>query len=211
MRTGQILKTGVSGLGLFVAVILTGCENGTSSAQTDQSMTGGNELSAIPDVVPPSARIGNIASAEIQPTEGSDVTGTATFAAVDNGLMITMELTGVAAGPHGVHLHQQGDCSAPDASSAGGHFSPDGDPHGSPESASGQHHAGDLGNLMADAAGTAEFKLTDPELALAGEYGVTGRAVIVHERADDLSSQPSGDAGRRVACGVIEYGSNLTG
>lgn len=113
--------------------------------------------------------------------------------------------TASAGGPLGagstavaVHVHEFGDCTASDTKSAGEHFAPEGDPHGGPRAPA--HHAGDLGNLEADATGKAHLDLTvdAPERGM-----LLGRAVIVHQKEDDLESQPSGNAGARIACGVI--------
>lgn len=111
---------------------------------------------------------------------------------------------GLEPGTHGLHIHEHGDCSAPDGSSAGAHFAPDGDPHGAPRDAADAHHAGDLGNVTATEGGMAEKRMTDDELSLTGTYGVLGRAVVVHQGEDDLVSQPSGNSGDPVACGVIQ-------
>lgn len=154
---------------------------------------------------PPAAKIGNVAMAELQPVGDSGVEGTATFVPLKDALRIEVSVTGLSGGRHGLHIHEHGDCSAPDASSAGGHFSPAADPHGAPQDPRRQHHAGDLGNFEADADGAARVRREDSELALIGEYGIVGKAIIVHSRPDDFVSQPGGDAGDRVACGVIEW------
>jgi Cu-Zn family superoxide dismutase len=185
------------GIGVFAAGIISGCEPG-------------NGVQAIGADLPPSARIGNVASAELEPVGNGSAAGTVTFARVGEALRIDAMITGVAEGEHGLHLHETGDCSAPDASSAGEHFSPGQDPHGAPSDAPEQHHAGDLGNLTAGPDGTAQLSHDDPELTLIGEYGVVGRAVIVHRLADDLTSQPSGNAGDPIACGVIVWGPDVS-
>jgi Cu-Zn family superoxide dismutase len=103
---------------------------------------------------------------------------------------------------HGFHVHEKGDCSAPDGMSAGGHFNPTGKPHGNP--ASTDHHAGDMPALVADAAGNATLQTELAPMSVGG--GVTdivGKAVIVHKDADDYTTQPTGNSGARVACGVI--------
>lgn len=143
------------------------------------------------------------AEATISPTEGNDVRGTVNFRAETDAIRIVGQLTGLEEGKHGLHVHEKGDCSAPDASTAGGHFAPDADPHGAPSAEVGQHHVGDLGNVEVDEEGTATFDVSDPEMSLSGENSVVGRALIVHAGADDFESQPSGDAGDRVGCGVI--------
>lgn len=144
------------------------------------------------------------AVAELKPTEGSAVVGTVTFTSEDGGVRVVAVIEGLVPGLHGFHVHEVGDCSAPDASSAGGHFNPHGAPHGGPEVPPGERHAGDLGNLQADASGTAQYERLDQLLSLSGPDSIVGKAVIVHAKADDLTTQPAGDAGSRLACGVIQ-------
>jgi Cu-Zn family superoxide dismutase len=143
------------------------------------------------------------AIAVLAPTAGQQVRGTIRFHRDGDTVHVTGEITGLtASAKHGFHVHEFGDCSAPDGASAGGHFAPEGHPHGAPDPAT--HHAGDLGNVTADASGTARVDVTVPGLSLVGgDRALVGRAVIVHAKPDDLTSQPSGDAGARVACGVI--------
>lgn len=145
------------------------------------------------------------AEAEIASASDSDVGGTIRFNQDGELLRIEGQLVGLSPGRHGLHIHTEGDCSAPDASSAGGHFAPDDDPHGSPREPDERHHVGDLGNFVADENGVAEVSKTDLEMTLApAEDTIAGRAVIIHAEADDLASQPSGDAGARVGCGVVQ-------
>lgn len=106
------------------------------------------------------------------------------------------------ASTHAVHVHAVGDCSAPDAKSAGGHFAPYGAPHGDP-AITRQHHVGDLGNVEASAQGQANASFESALMAFSGPASVLNKAVIVHAGADDFSSQPAGAAGARIACGVI--------
>ena len=102
---------------------------------------------------------------------------------------------------HGFHVHEKGDCSAPDATSAGGHFNPGGAPHGAPPA---RHHAGDMPSLMADAQGNAQASFTiDGNLAGDAASAFVGKAVIVHAMPDDYTTQPTGNSGARIACGVI--------
>ena len=143
-----------------------------------------------------------VATATLTPTQGHDVKGTVTFTKVDNGVRVVADITGLTPGEHGFHVHEKGDCSAPDGSSAGGHFNPTGMPHGGPDSE--KHHIGDLGNLTADASGKATLDRVFTFLELSGTNSIVGCGLVVHQGADDLTSQPSGDAGARVACGVIE-------
>jgi Cu-Zn family superoxide dismutase len=120
------------------------------------------------------------------------------------GVHFTGTVTGLPPGQHGFHIHETGDCSAPDASSAGGHFNPTGAPHGAPSAA--EHHAGDLGNIEANAEGQAEVNIHANGVSLeeAAPNSIKGKAVIVHAAADDLQTQPTGNAGARLACGVIQ-------
>lgn len=104
---------------------------------------------------------------------------------------------------HGFHVHQFGDTSAEDGTSAGGHYNPGNDPHGAPDDPQAQHHAGDLGNIQANAQGIAEFTKTVDFVSLRGDRGILGRAIVVHGGADDFTSQPSGDAGPRIGLGTI--------
>ena len=114
---------------------------------------------------------------------------------------VRVALTGFEPGTrHGFHVHETGDCSAPDGTSAGGHFNPDGHDHGLPEASA--RHAGDLGNVEADAEGNVDAEMRFTDLHLDGEHGIGGRAVILHANADD-GGQPTGNAGPRIACGVI--------
>ncbi len=117
-------------------------------------------------------------------------------------MRVKVELTGLKPGPHGFHIHETGDCSADDFTSAGGQFNPHEDQHGAPTDA--QHHAGDFGNVEASAKGVVSMELEmDVVLKPGAPDSVTGKAVVVHAGADDLKSQPSGAAGPRVACGVV--------
>lgn len=143
------------------------------------------------------------ATAVLEPTEGNNVSGTVTFMQMDNGVHVIANLTGLSEGAHGFHVHETGDCSASDATSAGGHFNPDGSPHGAPTDPEGQRHMGDLGNVEAGADGAANYERVDELLAMSGPNSIVGKAVIVHSDPDDLESQPTGEAGDRLACGVI--------
>jgi Cu-Zn family superoxide dismutase len=138
---------------------------------------------------------------QLAPTRGNDVRGTVTFEPAGDGVRVTAHIEGLAAGDHGFHLHQKGDCSAPDASSAGDHWNPAMQPHGGPDSP--PHHAGDLGNITADASGMAHLDREVKGLSLDGPESLRGRSVVVHAKADDLKTQPSGNSGPRLACGVV--------
>lgn len=141
------------------------------------------------------------AIAILLPTQGSNVTGVVKFTKVDGGVRVEAHVEGLTPGVHGFHVHEYGDLSAPDGTSAGGHFNPQGHDHGAPDGD--KRHVGDLGNLEADEDGHAHYDRVDSELALSGAHSIIGRGIVVHEKADDLKSQPTGDAGGRVAVGVI--------
>src|SRR6185436_18273527 len=133
------------------------------------------------------------------------VTGKVTFTQTADGIEVVAELTGLAPGKHGFHVHEFGDCSMADGKCAGGHFNPEGMPHAGPDDA--KRHVGDLGNLEADGQGHATYKRTDSMIKLSGPHSVIGRALIVHAKPDDFKTQqPPGNAGDRIGCGVIGIG-----
>lgn len=169
---------------------------------TPQSMTATPE-STPPTQTPTQSRMG-ASTAVLASTAGNTAAGTLSLSTDGGGVRITGELTGLSStGEHGFHIHEKGDCSAPDASSAGGHFNPAGTPHGRPDS--GQHHAGDMYNIVADAEGNARVDALAAGVMLGGGSGtdVVGKAIVLHKKADDYTSQPAGDSGDRIACGVI--------
>jgi Cu-Zn family superoxide dismutase len=137
----------------------------------------------------------------IQPLGGSKVAGKVVLTQVAGGVEVNAEVTGLTPGAHGFHVHEFGDCSMADGTCAGAHFNPTGAPHGGPDDA--RRHAGDLGNVKADESGKAIYKRVDKMLTLNGPSSIIGRSIIVHAAADDLKTQPSGNAGARVGCGVI--------
>lgn len=151
-----------------------------------------------PGAIPPQG-----ATAVLQPRSDSSATGTVSFTPVgDNKLRVEAVVRGLTPGEHGFHIHEAGDCSAPDASSARGHFNPSKKHHG--YYANPEHHAGDLPNLVADNSGNAKYVADIPNLYLAtGPIGIINRSVVIHADPDDYRSQPAGNSGKRVACGVI--------
>lgn len=160
-------------------------------AQSDQHQDERSERSTTPDAV-----------ARLMPTEGNTAQGTVSFVSVDGGVRVKADISGLSPDSlHGFHVHEIGDCSAPDATSAGDHYNPHDTDHGAP--GADQHHVGDLGNLEADRNGRAMLEQVFPFLSLSGEHSIVSRAVIVHIDPDDLHSQPTGNAGARIACGVI--------
>lgn len=141
------------------------------------------------------------AKAVLSPTKGNKVKGVVTLSEVEDGVKIVADFEGLTPGEHGFHVHEFGDCSAPDGSSAGAHYNPGNKRHGSPEDE--DRHAGDLGNIVADAQGRAHYERVDEVIKLNGKDTVVGRSLIVHEKIDDFKTQPTGNSGGRLACGVI--------
>jgi Cu-Zn family superoxide dismutase len=142
------------------------------------------------------------ASATLEPTKGNRVAGTVTFIERVGKVYVTAEVTGLPPNQeHGFHVHEKGDCSSGDGMSAGGHFNPTGKPHG-PQT--GPHHAGDMPSLKADASGVAKASFVLDDVTVApGAASVVGRGLIVHKDPDDYRTQPTGNAGARLACAVI--------
>jgi Cu-Zn family superoxide dismutase len=143
------------------------------------------------------------AVATIAPRSGTAVTGRACFTERAGAVHVVIDARGLTPGLHGVHVHATGDCSAPDAASAGPHFDPTGGTHAGPHDP--RRHAGDLGNLEAGTDGAGTLRVATDALTVApGPRSVVGRALVIHADPDDLVTQPSGASGARVGCGVIE-------
>jgi len=138
----------------------------------------------------------------LQPTTGNTAVGTVWFIADGGDVRIRGRVTGLKANQeHGFHVHEKGDCSSGDAMSAGGHLNPSGKPHGPP---SGEHHAGDLPAIKADANGVSVVRARVAGTLLgAGAEDIAGKAIVVHAAPDDYTTQPTGNSGARIACGVI--------
>ena len=144
-----------------------------------------------------------VAQAQLQSKAGMAVKGSVKFVELAGKTRVAAKLSGVPSGTHGFHLHEKGDCGDAAFANAGGHFNPAGAPHAGPDHS--PRHAGDLGNVEVGADGSATIELDSELLTVAaGPNSVLGRAVVLHEKADDLKTQPTGDAGGRIACGVIE-------
>jgi Cu-Zn family superoxide dismutase len=135
----------------------------------------------------------------LHPFPKSNTRGIIWFEQKGKTVHVTGTVSGLTPGKHGFHVHEFGDCTDPDCS--GGHFNPTNMPHGGPDDA--KRHVGDLGNIVADANGVASIDMKDSVIRLGGPSSIIGRAIIVHADPDDLKSQPTGNAGARLACGVI--------
>jgi len=204
---------------LFLAVCVSSCKKDdakepekTSETQPADTAKPGTDTAKQPatpvEPAPPEPKpaMAMMAEAKVAAASGSKVEGVVHFAMNGDKVSVHAKISGLEPGEHGFHVHEKGDCSAPDAKSAGGHFNPHTVDHGGPEGD--VHHAGDLGNITANAEGVAELSVDLPSnflsLAPDANNNIVGRAVVVHGGADDLKSQPSGAAGPRVGCGVIE-------
>ncbi len=141
------------------------------------------------------------AIAVLHPTKGSKVEGTVTFTRSGDEMKVVADVSGLTPGKHGFHIHEFGDCSSSDGMAAGGHFNPTKAPHAGHDAS--PRHVGDLGNIEADSSGKAHLELTDKLMKMSGEDSIIGRGLIVHEKVDDLKTQPTGNAGGRSACGVV--------
>lgn len=187
-RIQNVILAGATGVGI---TLLAGCSP-SSVNQADG------------DVSSPPEPIRRIAEARLSPTDGSEVEGLVTFIQETGGIRVIADVRNLSVNSrHGFHIHENGDCSAPDASSAGGRFNPTGETHASPMVD--KRHVGDLGNLETTDSGGAMYVRVDEYLRFDGESSIIGKSVIVHAGVDDFVSQPSGNAGPRLACGVIEW------
>lgn len=145
---------------------------------------------------------GPSAMATLAPTSGNTAAGTVVLTQLSNGnVEVKVDLTGVPPGVHGFHIHEKGDCGD-NGSAAGGHFNPAATEHGAP--AAMPHHAGDFGNVTAGATGEVHTRFTTRSVTVdPGTNSAVGRAIILHANPDDLVTQPTGNAGGRIACGVV--------
>ncbi len=179
-------------LSLFALGLLPACETERSQGEIYEE-----------DVLPPKDSlsvgddIGLTAFAQIRPLGGSGISGTVTFAESDVGVALNGNIRGLNPGKHGFHVHEGTSCAE-----AGGHFDPTAMEHGAPSDT--MRHVGDLGNLEAAADSIAWATGTFETISLDGPNSIVGHALIIHQGEDDLTSQPSGDSGPEVGCGIIE-------
>jgi len=147
---------------------------------------------------------GDKARAALEPTKGHSVKGTITFVQGADRVRVSGAVSGLQPNSQvGFHIHEAGDCSSGDGMSAKGHFNPQGKPHGNPTSA--ERHAGDLPMLRADASGNASISADVDGITVGpGPNSIVGRGLIVHVQPDDYKTQPTGNAGARSACAIIQ-------
>jgi superoxide dismutase, Cu-Zn family len=160
---------------------------------TDAGMDGGSAAA-------PSGPVPSVATAKLEARSGSKITGNARVTPTASGVAVMVEVQNATPGPHGVHIHEKGDCSDPAAASAGGHFNPKTAAHHG-GSGSAVRHGGDLGNMNVDSNGRGLLIIAVGDMTMSN---VVGKAVVVHEKQDDLQSDPAGNSGARIACGVLQ-------
>jgi len=200
MNTTKLTRTRLSCLSAGVCAMLLGALVGCETTSTDSSAGSSSGPSAGAAAVTRAAPV--TASAQLKPTQGNTAAGTAWFTQQGLRVDVRVQVSGLTPNQeHGFHVHEKGDCSSPDGMSAGGHFDPGGRPHG-PQNA--PHHGGDMPSLKADAAGNAQASFQIESVSVGtGIDGLLGRGVIVHAKPDDYKTQPTGNSGARIACGVI--------
>lgn len=192
---------------LAIAVAIGGCtpDQKDTSPAASAPVAAEPVAPAPPPVVSAPAEIpAGHAMVALQSAADMKVSGDLTLTAQAGGVNISGTISGLTPGTqHGFHIHETGDCSAPDFKSAGGHFNPGNKDHGNPNSI--MHHAGDMMNLSVDDNGSATMDVTVPGVTLGdgGADDVMNRAIVIHAGPDDYTSQPAGDSGSRIACGVI--------
>ena len=192
------------------ALALTACKQGAEpdAAPADTAATPAATAPAetpAADPAAPPAMATPVATAQLAPTKDSTVAGTISFNLVDGKLHASGDISGLKPNSqHGFHIHEKGDCSAPDGTSAGGHFNPGHSEHGSVDAP--VHHGGDMPNITADAQGNAHIDgpvASNVNVGKGDEFDILGRGLIVHADPDDYKTQPTGNAGARLACAVI--------
>ena len=180
-------------LALSTSILLfSACAHNAPSAERETLPAITHET---PPLIPPPS------TTEVSGLPGSTVKGAAVFKNEGKTVHVLAEFTGLAPNSeHGIHIHENGSCDGADFAGAGGHYNPSSINHGGPHSK--KRHAGDLGNLTADANGYAKLDMKIPNGPDVGSFG--GKSLVVHAKADDLHSQPAGNSGDRIACGIIK-------
>ena len=215
MRNNKSIGYALTLGGVMAAAVAAGCQNKKDDdARIEVASTGRSESRMTRETTGYAGadnanQAANQATAILEASKApgmDDVKGTIRFMSTGTGVKIHAVVTGLTPNQkHGFHIHEKGDLSAPDLASAGGHFNPGGHKHGGPEGT--ERHGGDLGNLTADATGKATYEATVDGITIDdSKSGIIGKSVIVHEKPDDLKTDPSGGSGARIAGGVIKMG-----
>ena len=195
------MKIGMGWTTALPLLLLTVCAP-SSDPPTQDEEHGGQQQERVP--------VADLeAVSQLQPTAESTVEGIVSFRETEGRLRIVAHVTGLLAGKHGLHIHENGDCGSPRTQVAEGHFNPQQSPHGGP--ASPEHHVGDLGNIEADGSGVAHLEMTVDFATLSERpQSVLGLGIMVHSKEDDLVTQPDGGSGVPLACGIIELARPLS-
>lgn len=194
-----------------IVALLAACgRNDDAPAAADAPAPAGDSPT-VATTTEPTATAETTAAAGVQlsPTQGNTANGGLKITAAGSGVKISGMVQGLTPDSEfGFHFHEKGDCSASDATSAGEHFNPTRQDHGNPQST--PHHAGDLLNAKSDAQGVAEVSLDNPDVSLqSGQTNdILGKALVMHAKPDDYKTQPSGNSGDRIACGVVAVRTN---
>jgi superoxide dismutase, Cu-Zn family len=183
--------------GIAIAAIAIGC---APQPQTTPTTAGQAPPTS------PAAEPGPELVVPIQARSGSNLEGTSRFSQRGDEVLLVVEVRNVPPGPKAVHLHEFGDCSHPQAESAGGHWNPQDHPHGRLHH--GEAHLGDIGNIdvAGDGTGRLEFATREWTIGTGADNDILGKSIVVHEGPDDFTTQPTGDAGGRIGCGVVQRG-----
>ncbi len=187
-----------------IALFVSSCQNNDNGNEDTDEEVMDTEMTA--DNTDESATNNQELIITLEPKSDSDLSGTATFTQSNGQVHLKATINGLSEGEHAIHIHETGDCSSADGKSAGGHWNPTNEPHGKWGSSDG-YHKGDIGNFTVDANGIGQVDFSTDEWCIGcndPQKDIVGKALIIHDGVDDFTSQPSGAAGTRVGCGVIE-------
>jgi Cu-Zn family superoxide dismutase len=195
-RNSRIAMTYIIALFITILLFFSGCNTGNKQEADSDDTAQENQQATEQQTT---------AKASMEAASGSNVTGEANFTQENGSVRFVLSVENLTPGEHAVHLHEKGDCSAEDASSAGGHWNPTMKPHGKRDGG-GSYHKGDIGNMNvgADGKGSMDMAVEGWTIGGADSTNIVGKSVIIHEKADDFTSQPAGNAGARLSCGVIK-------
>ena len=196
-----------------IAVLMAACGRKEDAAPTADTPPPAGDSPSVATTTEPettsSAEATAGAAVQLSPTQGNTANGGLKITAAGTGVKISGMVQGLKPDSEfGFHFHEKGDCSAPDATSAGAHFNPGNQQHGNPQAQ--PHHAGDMLNVKSDAQGVAEVSIDNADVSLqSGQPNdILGKALVLHAKPDDYKTQPSGDSGDRIACGVVAVQTN---
>lgn len=188
---------------IFASIAFIGCKN--DKKEEDKSTTTDSEMNSTMDDMENESEVKKV-TVTMSPNNDSNLAGEVVFTEEDGEVTMTALITGLQEGEHAIHIHEFGDCSMEDGSSAGGHWNPTDERHGKWGDDEG-YHKGDIGNFTTDANGNGTITMTTDEWCIGcgdEEKDILGKSIVVHDGVDDFTSQPAGNAGTRVGCGVIE-------